>query len=630
MRRSTTPAKNGLEADQHQPVAEGAFSRLAEHAPWGMFMAGADGHITYCNKMWRQISRRQADNIDDTATGWMNNIRDGDRQTLEAAWRRLVTNGEALSVDFQFRHDDEGANLSGDSWFRLTASFEKQAEGVPPCILGYLTDITSQKCAENTQAERQARATDLRFQQSSFIDIISHEMRNPLSVVLQCAEQVVNSFSSLETQRDDDRTNEQLRSCLEAATTINLCASHQKRVLDDIIILAKLNANLLSITPVDEHPIKVVEQTLRMLEPDLTSLGIEVKFKLDESFDKYDISEIKMDPPRLQQVLSNLMNKVMESAQGQEKRTITLTMSASKDISDVADQGVFYFERFSKERTGGIHISKDDWGTGEAINIHCLLQDSGPGPTEDQLRALFDTSQPRNRRSHGLQSGSSIGLFIAKILTEMQGGQIGVSRTETGSSNLCFYIQGRKSTRPQGNREHATAAAETGRSTEASTIAPAPGPEGEAPANPALDILIVEDNVISQRVLQKQLRNTGHRARVANHGREALDALQKSRYWVGHEDCGLDVSVILMDLEMPVMDGITCTKRIREYERDGTITKHIPIIGISAYARSEQIKNAKAAGIDDVLPKPFRIQELMPKMDMLMGRRRKFSFSPKV
>lgn len=588
--------KSGMEKVQTEPSAEGAFSRMAEHAPVGMFMADADGRITYCNEMWRQVSKLQGHS--DTVTDWMSSVNDDDRQTLETAWLRLIDDGEPISVEFRPSNQERRADRPADAWFHLSAFFEKQTEGMRQCILGYVTDITSRKCAESIENDRRGRAADLRLQQSSFIDVISHEMRNPLSVVLQCAEQIVNNFSTFMSQRDADETSSQLQSCLDAAVTINLCASHQKRVLDDIIILAKLNSNLLSVTPVDEHPIKVVQQTLRMFEPELKSLGIEVEFKLDDSFDKYGISEIKMDPPRLQQVLSNLINKAMESTQGRERRTITLTMSASKDLKEVTDQGVVYFDRFSHERTAGIHVKKDEWGAGETINIHCSLEDSGPGPTEEQLRALFETSQPGNRRSHGLQNGSSIGLFIAKILTETQGGQIGVSNTQTGS-NLCFYIQGRKSTRQPAPNQH-TSASEVGLGDAAPATPHSPSLEGEAPTNPPLDILIVEDNVISQRVLQKQLRNTGHRALVANHGREALETLQKSRYWVGQEAEGIDVSVILMDLEMPVMDGITCTKRIREYERDGTITKHIPIIGISAYARSEQIKNAKAAGIVSV------------------------------
>jgi CheY-like chemotaxis protein len=120
------------------------------------------------------------------------------------------------------------------------------------------------------------------------------------------------------------------------------------------------------------------------------------------------------------------------------------------------------------------------------------------------------------------------------------------------------------------------------------------------------DVLIVEDNIVNQKVLQRQLRNCGNNTFVANHGKEALQTLEKSRFWSGKEAEGVDISVILMDLEMPVMDGMTCARKIRELEREGTINAHIPIIAVTAYARPEQIENAKAAGIVSSLPEPHQ------------------------
>jgi CheY-like chemotaxis protein len=69
---------------------------------------------------------------------------------------------------------------------------------------------------------------------------------------------------------------------------------------------------------------------------------------------------------------------------------------------------------------------------------------------------------------------------------------------------------------------------------------------------------------------------------------------------------GFNIAVILMDLEMPVMDGMTCARKIRELERDGVIVRHIPIIAVTAYARPEQIASAKAAGIVSPLSRHFR------------------------
>jgi CheY-like chemotaxis protein len=81
-------------------------------------------------------------------------------------------------------------------------------------------------------------------------------------------------------------------------------------------------------------------------------------------------------------------------------------------------------------------------------------------------------------------------------------------------------------------------------------------------------------------VLSKQLRNLGCTVYVANHGGECIELLQRTRFWRGREPDGLELSVILMDLEMPVMDGLTCTRKIRDYQRDGAVVGHIPIIAV--------------------------------------------------
>jgi CheY-like chemotaxis protein len=75
-----------------------------------------------------------------------------------------------------------------------------------------------------------------------------------------------------------------------------------------------------------------------------------------------------------------------------------------------------------------------------------------------------------------------------------------------------------------------------------------------------------------------------------------------------------------MDKEMPVMDGLQCTSKIRELEQQGKFRRHVPIIAVTANARSEQIATLLAAGMDDVVSKPFRIGELIPKIEELAGR----------
>lgn len=134
-------------------------------------------------------------------------------------------------------------------------------------------------------------------------------------------------------------------------------------------------------------------------------------------------------------------------------------------------------------------------------------------------------------------------------------------------------------------------------------------------------VLIVEDNIVNQNVLAQQLKKLGCSVHIADHGRAALDFLEGTSHWRGQETTGEAVSVILMDIEMPVMGGLECARTIRDLEDNGDIVGHIPILAVSANARSEQVSEALAAGMDDAIAKPFRIPELLPKLERLASRR---------
>ena len=83
---------------------------------------------------------------------------------------------------------------------------------------------------------------------------------------------------------------------------------------------------------------------------------------------------------------------------------------------------------------------------------------------------------------------------------------------------------------------------------------------------------------------------------VANHGLEAIEYLETTNRWYGNET-GKQLDVVLMDLEMPVMDGLTCARKIRQLQREGTIRQHVPLIAVTANARKEQIDSTIEAGM---------------------------------
>lgn len=303
--------------------------------------------------------------------------------------------------------------------------------------------------------------------------------------------------------------------------------------------------------------------------------------------------------------------------------------------------------------------SSREVGTEEELYLTFEVEDTGKGISGDEMSLLFNRFSQANPRTHVQVSGhptvaakltlqkyggSGLGLFISRELTELQGGLIGASsvpdvgstypraftvhvEAEAKASNagtFAFHIRTRKVAPVEGAHSPLQHAASTnGRKPPASvreTFQAAENPKPTVKATSSQSpstlirpspitavasegrsdmpsVILVEDNLINQKVLSKQLQKLGCAVHIANHGLEALDLLKKSRYWQENHGAGFDVDVILMDWEMPVMDGLTATKEIRQMEQEGLVTEHLRVIATTANARPEQIQMAFAAGV---------------------------------
>lgn len=217
----------------------------------------------------------------------------------------------------------------------------------------------------------------------------------------------------------------------------------------------------------------------------------------------------------------------------------------------------------------------------------------------------------------------------------MQGGEIGVTSKAGKGTSFAFYVKVRRIPTPHGAGLHEIVP-------ELNLPVGSHNPDSPSiltdettrPKDPSeITILVVEDNLVNQRVLGQQLKTQGFKVLIANNGAEALSLVKRSEHWDGEagpplsptkitydtSNGPLKLSVILMDVEMPIMNGVEATKRIRDYEKSGAILSHIPIVAITANARMEQIAVAKDSGMDDVVSKPFRIPELLAKLEVFLG-----------
>ncbi|KAF2868617.1 hypothetical protein BDV95DRAFT_500358 [Massariosphaeria phaeospora] len=609
--------------------SETRFTRMAEYSPAGLFIADHAGRITFCNEAWYEISRVPKD--PEKTDRWIDYVKEEDQRTILDHWKNLVEHAAAITVEIRFKTswEDRNGNKS-DTWVLFCAFPEKYEDGMLKSVFGSITNISPQKWAEGFQKRKMEDALELKRQHENYVDMTSHEMRNPLSAILQCADEISSILSDFKNSGVAKIPPNIVLESIDAAQTIALCAQHQKRIVDDVLTLSKLDSAMLMVTPVDAQPLQVVQRALKMFEGEVQTTGIQMDLVLSNSYKMLNIDWVKLDPSRVLQVLINLTTNAIKFTTTETHRTIRVILSASYERPSASRSPmVNFFPSRSKlvDKTLG-----SDWGKGEELFLQFAVQDTGCGLTDEEKKLLFQRFSQASPRTHVQYGGSGLGLFISRELTELQGGEIGVSSEAGKGSTFAFYVRCRRSTEPKEAVETASSLLSR-QLPNAKDTARVEGPkvkdfaavnqvsaEGSKVSKAHLKVLIVEDNLVNQKVLQRQLQNQGITTFVANHGGEALDRLKESQYWKANGPDATEIGVVLMDKEMPVMDGLQCTSAIRDYERQGLLKRHVPIIAVTANARSEQIATLLAAGMDDVVSKPFRIQELIPKIEELAAK----------
>jgi signal transduction histidine kinase/CheY-like chemotaxis protein len=459
-----------------------------------------------------------------------------------------------------------------------------------------MTDISAQKWAERTEARKALDAREAKKQQEEFIDIVSHEMRNPLSAITMSADSISKSFAEVKALGiTEDRLLSTLQANVDSANIIITCANHQKRIVDDVLTLSKLEYMMLSITT---EPVKLQElvgSSLKMFELDFLENRIQAIPYGDLSIATNGADWVSCDPSRVTQIIVNFLTNAIKFTKTEKKREINVRYGAvTSDPRRAFHEDIIWAPVEPAPTTPELMIR--DPNIGPVLYLTFAVQDSGVGMSLEEMQRLFGRFAQANVKTSIKYGGSGLGLFICKKFAEKMGGEIGVMSEAGKGSTFVFYIEAHKVT-AQAVETHIAEPAEF------------PFPPLRSISNPVvlepsvvldlkqIHVLLVEDNEINQRVLAGQLKKAGCTVTIANHGGEALERLKETRLWRGNVE-GKKLDIILMDWEMPVMDGLTCAKEIRKWEADGLlIGPHIEIIGTTANAREEQLNIALKNGI---------------------------------
>lgn len=585
---------------------------------------------------------------------WKPLVAPEDRAAVEAGFKDLTSgpNGSVMEYRvtrlWQSIDQSTGLPISGPTHVRAHSIPEFDDAGNLMHVMGWLVDVSHENFTQRLLSERLDEAQEAKRQSENFIDMTSHEMRNPLSAILQSADGILTTLEESGTRttgKDTNVTPSSLDSIVDAAQTIILCAQHQKRIVDDILTFSKLDSQLLVISPDKARPSLLLDRALRMYSSELERASIKSHIEIMPGFLNLDLEFFMIDSSRILQVIINLLTNAIKFTQYAAKREITVSLDASlTEPSALPDQDIVFIPPRASRPDHQLTV---EWGNGQIVYLLFTVRDSGLGLNAEEKNLLFQRFLQASPKTYKQYGGSGLGLFISRELTELQGGRIGVSSEKGKGCSFAFYVKGRQclpstpATRHNNKRldssdlqasDNAMSSTYQGSrplsaSSKKPTAETAPGKKTSDSHGDTLKlhVLIVEDNLINQKVMAKQVRTLGHIVHVANHGVEALEFLQQTAFWTSNlltdgaeQKPIVPLDVVLMDQDLPVMDGVTCIRRIREMERDGTIARHIPVIAVTANARSEQIGILLGSGMDEVVTKPFHIPTVIERATKLL------------
>lgn len=226
----------------------------------------------------------------------------------------------------------------------------------------------------------------------------SHEMRNPLSAILQCADSITTTLSmtSLAAEKSDELINA-YDDILDSAETISLCASHQKRIIDDILTVSKLDSSVLAISPVLMQPAVTAQQAIQMFEPECKQSDIKITFVKDQSIEDLG-SWAYCDPSRLTQILVNLLTNAIKFTKTVPKREICLTFVSSciKPLTHVVGDSKWFGTGLQRDDVP----RQADWGQEPDVYLTFAVTDTGPGITAEEMTRLFNRFAQANAKTH--------------------------------------------------------------------------------------------------------------------------------------------------------------------------------------------------------------------------------------
>ena len=429
----------------------------------------------------------------------------------------------------------------------LSITALRNDEGVITGFLGIGSDITERRQMEADLKKARDAALESARMKAEFLANMSHEIRTPMNGIIGMTEII------LDTSLDEFQRS--------SAETIRDSSDALLAIINDILDFSKIEAGKLRFETIDFNLQSIIENSVELFAESAANKRIELT-----SLVKSDVPiELRGDPGRLRQILTNLIGNAVK-----------FTMSG---------EIIVRVEKISE--------------TEKSSRLRFSVEDTGIGIEPEAQKYLFQAFTQADGTTTRKFGGTGLGLTISKQLIEMMNGEISVESVPDKGSTFSFIADfenrisgGIVTAAPRRNLENIRLSVVDGNPANRKILLPLKEFHDQNSAR----ILVAEDNPVNRTLATLQLKQLGYRADVVENGRLAIQALKRGNY-----------SLILMDCQMPEMDGYAATAEIRRSEKNG---RRIPVIAVTANAMQGFREKCLASGMDDYLSKPFKQNEL--------------------
>jgi PAS domain S-box-containing protein len=411
----------------------------------------------------------------------------------------------------------------------------------------YLTamNITDRKNSEQ-RAEAASRA------KSEFVANMSHEIRTPMNAVLGVAYLLENTPLSREQK--------------EYVHMIRSSGQVLLGILNDVLDFSKIEAGRMELAPQPFLLREVLDSLSNVMTLPATARGISLAIAAEDNVPAVLVG----DAMRLQQILLNLVGNAV---------------------------------KFTERGGVSVRVALDEEEAGDGLRLRFAVRDTGIGMDPEQQSRLFSAFNQADASTTRRFGGTGLGLAICRRLAELMGGDISVRSTPGAGSEfvatLPFGVA--EADAPVEHPALQTVAAQGWMMPETPALQEPPAataPEQQdAPRLQGLRLLLVEDHPLNQLVARGMLEHAGASVEVAENGQLAVDRLR---------DHAADYDIVLMDVQMPVMDGYEATRHIRH-----TLGLKLPVLAMTAGVMQSEKDQCIDAGMDDFIAKPVDVEQML-------------------